>query len=72
MRVRRVVSKVFGLLQTTVGVAIMIFAFLFFYNFFNMQEILGVSPVSVGIYLWISVIFGLLSTISGLFLFYER
>jgi hypothetical protein len=72
MRVRRVISKTFGVLQTAVGVAIMIFAFLFFYNFFSMQEMLGIAPVSVGIYLWISIIFGLLSIISGLFLFYER
>ena len=72
MRVRRVLSKTVGVLQATIGGAIMFFAFLFFYNFFNVQEMLGASPVSIGIYLWISIIFGLLSIISGLFLFYER
>jgi hypothetical protein len=49
----------------------MIFAFFSFYNIFNIQAIIGVTPESIGLYLWIFIIFGLLSITSGLFLFYE-
>jgi len=50
----------------------MIFAFLSFYNVFGIQEMLGVSVEGIGLYLWTFIIFGLLSIISGLFLFYEQ
>jgi hypothetical protein len=32
---------------------------------------LGISNESIGLYLWVFIIFGLLSIVSGLFLFYE-
>ncbi len=50
----------------------MVFAFLLFYNILGMQEMLGISPEGIGLYLWTFIIFGLLSVISGLFLFYEQ
>ncbi len=49
----------------------MLFAFLVFYNIFNIQTALGFSLEAIGLYLWAFIIFGLLSVISGLFLFYE-
>ena len=72
MNARRVLSKIVGLTQTTIGGLFMIFAFLSFYNIFGIQEMLGVSAEGIGLYLWTFIIFGLLSIISGLFLFYER
>ena len=72
MKTKTVLSKTVGGIQTGIGVTAMIFAFLAFYDIFGIQTVLGVSPESVGLYLWVFIIFGLLSTISGLFLFYER
>ena len=71
MNPKRILSKTIGLTQTTIGGVIILFAFLIFYNFFNLQTSLGFSTEAIGLYLWIFIIFGLLSVISGLFLFYE-
>jgi len=72
MNAKRILSKIVGLIQTAIGGLTMVFAFFLFYNVFGMQEILGVSAEGIGLYLWTFIIFGLLSVISGLFLFYER
>jgi hypothetical protein len=69
---RKILSKTVGLIQTTIGGIAMVFAFLSFYNVFGIQTMLGISLASIGLYLWVFIIFGLLSVISGLFLFYER
>jgi hypothetical protein len=72
MSARKILSKTVGLIQTTIGGIAMVFAFLSFYNVFGIQTMLGISLASIGLYLWVFIIFGLLSVISGLFLFYER
>ncbi len=72
MSARKILSKTVGLIQTTIGGIATVFAFLSFYNVFGIQTMLGISMASIGLYLWIFIIFGLLSIISGLFLFYER
>jgi hypothetical protein len=72
MNARNTLSKTIGLAQTTIGGIAMVFAFLSFYDVFGIQTMIGVSPESIGLYLWVFIIFGLLSIISGLFLFYER
>jgi len=72
MDTKTILSKAVGVIQAAVGVTAIILAFLAFYNVFGIQIMLGVSPESIGLYLWIFIIFGLLSIISGLFLFYER
>jgi hypothetical protein len=71
MNAKRFLSKIVGLTQTAVGGVIMLFAFFIFYNIFNLQTALGFPTEAIGLYLWIFLIFGLLSVISGLFLFYE-
>jgi len=71
MNPKRIVSKIIGLTQTVIGGIIMLFAFLIFYNIFNLQTALGFPIEAIGLYLWTFIIFGLLSVISGLFLFYE-
>jgi len=71
MNVKRVALKIVGLTQTAIGGLTMLFAFFLFYNLFGIQEILGVSADGIGLYLWTFIIFGLLSVISGLFLFYD-
>jgi hypothetical protein len=72
MSARKILSKTIGLTQTTIGTIAIVFAFISFYNVFGIQVMMGVSPGSIGLYLWVFIIFGLLSIISGLFLFYER
>jgi hypothetical protein len=72
METKIILSKTVGVIQTGIGVTAVIFAFLAFYDIFSIQTVLGVSSESIGLYLWVFIIFGLLSTISGLFLFYER
>jgi hypothetical protein len=72
VKVRRALTKIVGLTQTFIGGIAMVFAFLSFYNIFSIQTMIGVSEESIGFYLWIFIIFGLLSVISGLFLYYEE
>jgi hypothetical protein len=69
---RRILSKIVGLTQTAIGGIAIVFAFLMYYNAFGIQTMVGVSVESIGLYLWVFIIFGLLSVISGLFLFNER
>jgi hypothetical protein len=70
-KIRRALSKIVGVMQTALGGLAMVFAFLSYYNVFGIQTMLGVSAEGIGIYLWIFIIFGLLSVISGLILFFE-
>ena len=72
MNAKRILSKIVGLTQTAIGALAMFFAFFLFYNIFNIQTVLGFAAEAIGLYLWTFIIFGLLSVISGLFLFYER
>jgi hypothetical protein len=69
---RRILSKIVGLMQTVIGGIVMVFAFLSYYDVFGIQSLLGISAESIGLYLWIFIIFGLLSSISGLIIFYEQ
>lgn len=70
-KIRRTLSKIIGVMQTALGGIAMVFAFLSYYNVFGIQTMLGVSAEGIGLYLWIFIIFGLLSVISGLILFFE-
>jgi len=72
MNAKRILSKTIGLIQTAIGGLTMVFAFFVFYNLFNIQAVLGFSAEGIGLYLWTFIIFGLLSVISGLILFYEQ
>jgi hypothetical protein len=71
MTAKKILSKIVGLTQTAIGGLIMLLAFFVFYNIFNIRAVLGFPAEPIGLYLWTFIIFGLLSVISGLFLFYE-
>jgi hypothetical protein len=71
MGAKRIISKVVGVIQTTIGGIAILFAFSVFYNIFNIQTVLGFTANTIVLYIWIFIIFGLLSIISGLFLSYE-
>ena len=49
----------------------MVFAIFLFYNAFDIKRILGFYAAETVIFVWLLIIFGLLSLISGLFLFFE-
>jgi hypothetical protein len=70
--IKRVISRAVGLTQTIIGGMSIIFAFISFYNVFNVQASLGFSGENIELYMLVFIVFGLLSIISGLFLFYER
>ncbi len=72
MNAKKKNPRIIGLIQIAIGASIMILAFFVFYNIFNIQTVFGFSAEAVGLYLWAFIIFGLLSVISGLFLFYEK
>jgi len=71
MNLKKLLSRIIGATQTAIGGAIMLFAFFIFYNIFDLQIALGFPAEAIGLYLWTFIIFGLLSVISGLFLFNE-
>ena len=72
METRKTLLKIVGLMQTVIGGLSIVFAFLAFYNIFSIQTMLGTTVVDIGFYLWVFVIAGILSIISGLFLIYEQ
>jgi len=71
MNPKTALLKIIGVTQTAIGGVIMLFAFFVFYNIFDLQTAVGFPTEAIGLYLWAFIIFGLLSVISGLFLFYE-
>jgi hypothetical protein len=71
MNAKKILAKIVGVTQTTIGCLIMLFAFFVFYNIFNIQATFGFAEDAIGLYLWAFILFGLLSVISGLFLVYE-
>jgi hypothetical protein len=69
---KRTLSKALGITQTTIGGATMVFAFLLYFNTLNMQTVMGITEMSVELYLWAFIIYGILSIISGIFLTFEK
>jgi spore maturation protein SpmB len=72
METRKTLFKIVGLMQSVIGGLAIVFAFLAFYNIFSIQTMLGATGVDIGFYLWVFIIVGILSIISGLFLLYEQ
>jgi len=71
MEARKIVSKVVGVTQSGIGALAVIFAYILYYDLFDIQGMLNTSTQNVPLYMLILLIFGLLSVISGLFLIYE-
>ena len=72
MIISKIAFKTVGLIQATIGGLSVFFGFVLFNDFFNLQIILGLSTEEIGLSLWILTTSGILSTISGLLLFYEK
>ena len=71
MKAKRVLSRAIGFAQVTCGVVAIFFAFIVYYDVLGVRIMMGFSAESVGFYLWVLFIFGILSVLSGLFLFHE-
>jgi len=71
LNAKKVLSKAIGFAQVTCGVAAIIFAFMVYYDVLSIRVMMGFSAEGVGFYLWVLLIFGILSVLSGLFLLYE-
>lgn len=71
MRAVRTISRIVGLMQAIIGGMSLIFAFFLFYNFFDVQAVLGLTGDNIELNMLVFILFGLFSTISGLLLFYE-
>lgn len=72
MIIKKIVLKTIGLIQVSIGGLSACFGYILFDDFFDLQTILGLSSGEIGFYLWILTTFGILSTISGLLLLYEK
>jgi hypothetical protein len=71
MKVRGAVLKVVGVMQSVIGALAVIFAYLLYFDQFNLQNLINVSG-DLPLYLLILLLFGLFSIISGFCLICER
>jgi hypothetical protein len=71
VKTRTGLARIIGFAQTIMGGTAMVFAIFLFYNAFNIKTMLGFYATETVIYVWLLIIFGILSLISGLFLFFE-
>ena len=71
MGLRRILVAVFGMLQAAIGVSAVIFAFILYFDFFDVQTGLNTPVELLPFYLFALMVFGFFSIISGLFLFHE-
>jgi hypothetical protein len=72
MEIRVAVSRVVSLMQIAIGGMTMVFAFLLLHNVLDIQSGLGLSGENIELYMLVCIVFGVLSILSGLFLFYEQ
>lgn len=71
MEVRKIISRVVGVLQSGIGASSVILACILYYNLFAVQGLLNVTAKNVPFYMLLLFIFGFLSIISGFFLVYD-
>ncbi len=71
MGFRRILVALIGALQSALGILAVIFAFVLYHNFFDIQSLMNISE-NVSIYMLLLFVFGFVSIISGLFLIHER
>jgi len=71
MKVRGAVLKVVGVMQSVFGALAVIFAYLLYFDYFELQNLLNISG-DLPLYLLVLLLFGLFSIISGFCLIYER
>lgn len=68
---RRILAAVVGTLQAAIGVSAVVFAFILYFDFFDVQTVLNTPVELLPFYLFALMVFGFFSIISGFFLLYE-
>ncbi|PVX24087.1 MAG: hypothetical protein CW691_08680 [Candidatus Bathyarchaeum sp.] len=71
MENRKILSAVFGITQSIIGIASAVLAVLLFCNSFEVQTIFTAPPELLPVYLLILCLFSIFSVISGFFLIRE-
>ncbi|MGD9130521.1 MAG: hypothetical protein PVH73_02980 [Candidatus Bathyarchaeota archaeon] len=71
MEIRRIVTAVAGIAQSTIGVSFAVLAVLLFFNILEVQAVFNVSTEFLPIYLLFLGLFSIFSMLSGLFLIRE-
>ena len=71
MEIRKIVSTVTGVAQSSVGVLSSVLAVLLFFNFLEVQTVFNVPAELLPLYLLFLVLFSLFSLLSGLLLIRE-
>lgn len=71
MKVREAVLRVVGVTQSVVGALAVIFAYLLYFGYFDIQNLLSISG-DLPLYLIVLLLFGLFSIISGFCLICEK
>ena len=70
MKAGKFVTLIVGMIQSVVAILAMILACFVFFNFFDVQSLLGMA-VNINLYIFILLVFGIVSFISGVFLLFE-
>jgi hypothetical protein len=72
MKARRVLAVAVGLIQSVIGMTAIVLVCTIYYNFLNLQSLLGVSVELLPISLLILSVLGSFSIASGFFLLQDR
>jgi hypothetical protein len=72
MTLRRILAAVVGTLQAATGALAVIFAYILYHIFFDVQGLMNISEENVPVHMLLLFVFGFVSIISGLFLIHER
>jgi len=71
MEIRRTLAVIVGITQSIIAVFTVVFAFVLYFDFFDVQTLLNVAVESTNLHALALFIFGFFSLLSGLFLVYE-
>jgi len=71
MRSRKTVVGIFGMLQSFIALTLIIFTCILYFNFFDVQTFLNIATSYLYLYLTVTIAYGFISLISGVFLLLE-
>lgn len=71
MKARKTLTLIVGTIQSVIAILIMIFACFVFFNFLNVKSLLGDATNLIDLHIFIFLMSGIISFISGIFLLCE-
>ena len=71
MQPRKIFATIVGTVQSAIGVLAVIFAYILYFDFFDVQTMLNTPVELLPFYVFALMVFGFFSVISGLFLLHE-